>query len=233
MVMIAWDSDTEWSPNAVRVAETREGRRRSVLAPALRHLYRIRRLRRLCRRLCERLEGGPMYSATWRDILKERHGVVVGRYSYGAILSPGVLPRGTVVGDYCSVGDQLIVRRRDHPTDRPVLHPFFYNSALGLLARDTIPQNEHNPLRIGHDVWIGDRVTVLSGCRTIGNGAVIAAGAVVTKDVPPYTIVAGVPARPIRKRLDDGTIRSLEASRWWEQDIAALIEAPPVEGLLG
>ena len=174
-----------------------------------------------------------MQSATWRDILQTYHAVSVGRYSYGAILTPGVLPPATRVGNYCSVGSALIVRRRDHPTDRPFLHPFFYNSALGLLRRDSIPLDRDNPLSVGHDVWIGDRVTILSGCKIIGNGAVIAAGAVVTRDVAPYTIVAGVPARPLRQRFDAALITALETSRWWERDIAALIADPPFPGILG
>lgn len=174
-----------------------------------------------------------MQSLTWRDILRRHHGVEVGRYSYGDILRPGCLPPGTRVGAYCSVGAGLIVRRRDHPVDRPILHPFFYNKALGLLEKDTIPAVEANPLSVGHDVWIGDRVTILGGCRSIGNGAVVAAGAVVTRDVAPYTVVAGVPARSLRPRFDAGRIAEIEASRWWEHDIAALIETPPFDGIFG
>ena len=173
-----------------------------------------------------------MHSATWRRILRTWHGAEVGRYSYGDVLQPGVLPPGSRVAAYCSVGTGLIVRRRDHPLDRPFLHPFFYNSALGLLTCDIIPLDRDNPLTIGNDVWIADRVTVLGGCRRIGNGAVLAAGAVVTKDVPAYAVVGGVPARPIRMRFDPDRIAEIEASRWWERDIATIIEAPPVEGIV-
>ncbi|WP_103336430.1 CatB-related O-acetyltransferase [Pseudotabrizicola formosa] len=174
-----------------------------------------------------------MHSATWRQILHEFHGVQIGRYSYGDILKPGLLPPGTVVGHYCSVGMQLIVRRRNHPLERPFLHPFFYNSRLGLLQQDTIPAIDDNPLTIGHDVWIGDRVLILPGCKTIGNGAVIAAGAVVTRDVPAYAIVAGTPARQIRMRFGPERIAELEASRWWTQSIADLIRMPLVTGIFG
>ncbi len=222
-----------WHPDALARARAAEGRSESRLAPLVRWLYGFRRLRGLGRRLCHRLEGGPMHSATWRRILEERHGVIVGRYSYGAILDPGVLPPGSRVGAYCSVGAGLVVRRRDHPLDRPVLHPFFYNSGLGLLQRDTIPAERDNPLTIGHDVWIGDRVIILGGCRSIGNGAAIAAGAVVTRDVPPYALVAGVPARPLRMRFDEARIAEIEASRWWERSIADLVAAPPFPDLLG
>lgn len=196
-------------------------------------VYKARHLRGLVQRLCNRLEGRLMLSRTWRDILEKYHGVEVGRYSYGDILLPGTLPPGSKVGAYCSIGSGLRVRRRNHPLERPVLHPFFYNSALGLVAKDTIRLVRDNPLKIGHDVWIGDGVTILSGCTTIGNGAVLAAGAIVTKDVPAYTLVKGLPAREAGQRFDAARIAEIEASRWWERDIADIIANPPFEGLYG
>jgi len=221
-----------WRPDAVECARKADARATSIFGNLIHNLYRFRRLRGLCQRLCLRLEGGQMYSATWRRVLQSYHGALIGRYSYGDVLKPGVVPPGSTVGAYCSVGTGLIVRRRDHPLDRPFLHPFFYNSALGLLKQDTIPLDQDNPLNIGHDVWIGDRVTIVGGCRWIGNGAVIAAGAVVTKDVPAYTVVGGVPARNIRTRFDPERIAAIEASRWWERDIARLIATPPVDGVI-
>lgn len=80
---------------------------------------------------------------------------------------------------------------------------------------------------LGNDVWVGYEAVILSGV-TIGDGAIIGTRAVVTKDVPPYTIVGGVPAKPIRKRFDDDTIRTLQALRWWDWDaekIARSIDA--------
>lgn len=68
---------------------------------------------------------------------------------------------------------------------------------------------------MGNDVWIGYEAVILAGV-TIGDGAVIGARAVVTRDVPPYTIVGGVPAKPIRKRFDEDTIARLLALRWWD-----------------
>ena len=68
---------------------------------------------------------------------------------------------------------------------------------------------------IGNDVWIGYEALIMAGVH-IGNGAIIAARAVVTKDVPPYTIVGGVPAKPIRKRFTDDTIQKMEALKWWD-----------------
>ena len=67
---------------------------------------------------------------------------------------------------------------------------------------------------IGHDVWIGQSVTIMGGVK-IGNGAVVASNATVTKDVPPYSIVAGLPARVIKYRFEQEIIRKLQAIRWW------------------
>jgi acetyltransferase-like isoleucine patch superfamily enzyme len=73
---------------------------------------------------------------------------------------------------------------------------------------------EYKPIEIGNDVWIGARVTVVDGVK-IGTGSIIASGAVVTKDVPSYAIVAGVPAKVIRYRLPENDIVFLQQSEWW------------------
>ena len=219
-----------WKADAAARARNAEARRHHPWAGVLARLSAVPRLRERALRLCARLEGGPMFSATLRDVLRDRYGVEIGRYSYGDILRPGLLPPGTRVGAWCSVGSGLIVRRRDHPLDRPSLHPFFYNSGLGFLERDTIPSEQDNPLTIGHDVWIGDRVTILGGCRSIGNGAVLAAGAVVTHDVEAYSVVGGVPARRIRMRFSAEKAARIEESRWWECSLATLVDNPPWPG---
>lgn len=179
-------------------------------------------------RMLKRRGGGELRSSLWRRLLKKQYGVSVGDYSYGPILYRGRLPRGTVVGNWCSVGRDLMVRRRDHPIERVTQHPFFYSGKLGWVETDTIPREDQNPLTIGHDVWIGDRVTILSGCRSIGNGAVLAAGAVVTKDVPPYAIVGGVPAKLLKYRFEPDVQALLEQSRWWELDVATLARVKPM-----
>ena len=73
----------------------------------------------------------------------------------------------------------------------------------------------HGSITIGNDVWIGYEAVILSGV-TIGDGAIIGTRAVVTKDIPPYTIVGGVPAKPIRRRFDEETVARLEELRWWD-----------------
>jgi virginiamycin A acetyltransferase len=213
----------KWRNDAISRAGNAERRSRHSLSWLLIYAYRFRRLRGLVYALCLKLEGGAIWSKSLRAILSRYHDVEIGPYSYGDIMRPGALPEGSTVGAYCSVGAQLIVRRRDHPVDESVLHPFFYNAALGLLEEDAIHPNVANPLKLANDVWIGDRVTILSGCNSIGNGAVVAAGAVVTRNVPAYAVVGGVPARVLKMRLDEQQRAELENSRWWEADIATLI----------
>lgn len=196
-------------------------------------LYPGRRSHGWFLRLMRRWEGGDMRSSQLRRMLRAHDGVTIGDYSYGPILQRGMLPRGTMVGRWCSVGQGLIVRRRDHPIERMTQHPFFYNAKLGLVERDTIQLDEENPLSIGNDVWIGDRVTIVSGCRSVGDGAVIAAGAVVTRDVPAFAIVGGVPARVLRARFPPEIATLVAQSRWWEFDVATVAGwgAVPFEAL--
>jgi virginiamycin A acetyltransferase len=188
-----------------------------------RWLYGFRRFRPRAEQLLKSAEGTQIHADCLRSLLAAR-GISIGRYSYGSILNDGVLARGSEVGRYCSVGRDLIVWRHDHPSDQLSTHPFFYNKRMGIVEADDIPAVEDNPLRIGHDVWIGDRVMILARCRSIGNGAIIGAGAVVTGDVPAYAIMVGVPAKPLRLRFDDATIARIEASQWWLLDVADLID---------
>lgn len=124
----------------------------------------------------------------------------------------------TQIGKFCSIGpDTLIGGLGRHPTDRGSTHPVFYSTLnqCGTSFADKDYFEELDRVSIGHDVWIGARVTVLDGVR-IGNGAVVAAGAVVTADVPSYCIVGGVPARVIKRRLAEHECELLESLAWWD-----------------
>lgn len=176
---------------------------------------RIGPLRSRAIRLICRLEGGQMWSQTFRELLRQHHGVEIGLHSYGSCLWPGRLPKGTHVGNYCSLADGIVALRRNHTIDRVSQHPFFYNSALGLVDPGLIPEYADNPLTIGHDVWIGLNVLITPGCKTIGNGAVLAAGSVVTADVPAYAVVGGVPAKLIRWRFSEPLRTALNDCQWW------------------
>jgi acetyltransferase-like isoleucine patch superfamily enzyme len=178
-------------------------------------------------RMVARLEGGELFSPTLRVLLREHCGVDVGMYSYGACLTPGALPPGTSVGNYCSLAVQVTVLRRNHPVDRISLHPFFFNRESGVIPHDTIAAGTSNPLRIGHDVWIGHDAIITPSCKSIGDSSVVAAGAVVTEDVPPFAIVGGVPARLIRARLPEEFQRIVAETQWWLKPLPELEKFVP------
>lgn len=181
--------------------------------------YRWHGARRLALSMAHRYEGGEMRSGTLRDILRQYHGVDVGAYSYGPCMTPMRFPEDVTIGRYVSVAPNVQVFRRNHPLRHLSLHPYFYNPGMGIV--DTYQVNAE-PLEIGHDVWIGDAAIILPGCRVVGLGAVVAAGAVVTRDVPEFAIVGGNPARVMGTRFTPEVRRQLIRSRWWERPVEEL-----------
>lgn len=123
----------------------------------------------------------------------------------------------TQIGRFCSIADGVKIMGPDHPTDRFTSHLFTYIDREAKIANITPTEyfKLHQPAPIiGNDVWIGEDVTLKTGI-TIGHGAVIAAKSVVTKDVPPYAIVGGIPAKIIRFRFSDEIIQRLLTLEWW------------------
>ncbi len=186
--------------------------------------YACRPLRPTVRWLLRHTEGGMTHSVTLRRIFQRYYNVVVGPFSYGPGLKPGVFGPGCVLGSFCSIAVGLHVLRRNHPTSWISQHPLFFNRQMGLVNHERIPLAESNPLQIGNDVWIGTNVIICAGCRHIGDGAIVAAGAVVTKNVPPYTIVGGSPARPIRKRFPSEVEAAVAASEWWLRPLPEIVQ---------
>lgn len=159
-----------------------------------------------------------------------RHPAIIGAFSY---FGSGGVFQSASIGRYCSVADNVQVGMKQHPTDTLTTSILAWRTGEEALnfethfettrpgwqrALPTIPYHPGGFTMIGNDVWIGCNVYLKDGI-TIGDGAVIGAHAVVTKDVPPYAIVAGTPARVLRYRFDDAMIARLLALEWWNYNI--------------
>ena len=147
----------------------------------------------------------------------------IGAFTY---LVGGVIDDCSSIGRYCSIAAGVRIGEADHPVDWLGTSPFQYDGTrfgwhptaedYEVSAIDAGPSGSfwRSPVVIGNDVWIGAGAVIRRGV-TIHDGAIVGAGAVVVQDVPPYTIVGGVPARPIRTRFDDDVVAELLQLQWW------------------
>jgi virginiamycin A acetyltransferase len=179
-------------------------------------LYAVNRLRGLVLWLLRRLEGNEFHSVTLRTIFSKYWGVEVGLYTHGACFKPWAVDRETTIGRYCSIAGGVHIVNHNHPLSFKGTSGLFFNPALGLSDRWLV---EYNPLDIGNDVWIGANAVVLPEVSRIGDGAVIGAGAVVNRDVPPYAVVLGNPGRVVKYRFPPEVIARLLEEKWWEKDL--------------
>ncbi|MGO3374596.1 CatB-related O-acetyltransferase [Brochothrix thermosphacta] len=164
-----------------------------------------------------------------KTIVEPYSSYLVGKYFFtmGAFSSSAsVLPINSIVGRYSSIAHGVKRIGGNHPTERFTSSMVTYTDYFAAFkdnitdkgkAYPILPNPEKNdlPVIIGNDVWIGQDVSFISTGVTVGDGAVIAAGAMVTKDVPPYAIVGGVPAKVIKYRFDKEIIEKLQELQWW------------------
>ncbi|EPR69959.1 CatB-related O-acetyltransferase [Cyclobacterium qasimii] len=126
----------------------------------------------------------------------------------------------TNIGKFCSISRNVNCGLPSHPTHFISTSPIFFspNNSTGTnwVKGDKLYDDLPSPINIGNDVWIGMNVSITSGIN-IGDGAVIAAHSVVTKDVPPYSIVGGVPAKILKYRFSSDIINQLQKSEWWNK----------------
>lgn len=134
----------------------------------------------------------------------------------------------TSIGRFCSIGPQFLSGLGEHPVSFVSTSPVFFSTRqqCGVSFSEGDCFQEKTPVEIGHDVWIGARVFVRDGVK-IGNGVIVAAGAVVTNDVPAYAIVGGVPAKILRFRFTQEIIARLQSIQWWNWEDSILRRTQP------
>ncbi|TFF18730.1 antibiotic acetyltransferase [Jiella endophytica] len=134
------------------------------------------------------------------------------------------------IGRFCSIAANVRINALAHPMERLTTHKVSYrpNEYFRWLPVDqsVVEARKADAVTIGHDVWIGHGAIVMPGVA-IGNGAVVGAGAVVTHDIPPFTIAAGVPAKPIRERFPPEIAARITALAWWDWPLETLFDAIP------
>ena len=151
------------------------------------------------------------------------------RLGCGCYMQQGACVTNADVGPFCSIAANAVIGLAPHPMGQVSTNPAFYDSRAPLprtFAGNGAVATGIPRTCIGADVWIGHGVLIKAGL-TVGTGAVIGAGSIVTRDVAPYTIVVGNPARPLRRRFDDATCEALLASQWWLLDEARLQALAP------
>ena len=144
---------------------------------------------------------------------------------YASYVSDHSFIKNTVIGRYTCIANEVMTVAGNHPTSFVSIHPAFYSLAQkpSYVKQSKfedfkyLDSEKRISIKIGNDVWIGARVTILEGI-SIGDGAVVATGAIVTKDIPPYAIVGGVPAKVIKYRFNEEIIQKLLKLKWWEKD---------------
>lgn len=191
----------------------------------------VQKVRRVVRRLLLRI-----VSLVRNEVLRahidgaqQLNMLAIGRHTYGLpkIDSYRGSPARVTIGSFCSIApDVTLITGGVHPSDWVALFPLRARWHLDGAYGDGMPSTR-GPIDIGSDVWIGSGSVILSGV-SIGHGAIICAGSVVTRNIPPFAIAGGVPARIIRFRFEASVIQDLLSISWWEWDDDKIRAAVPL-----
>lgn len=148
----------------------------------------------------------------------------VGRYTR---VKPGCVLKNATIGSFCSIANDVMVGLGQHPTHLLSTNSVFYKRGITDRFARPVDYDEEPRTYIGNDVWLGNGAVVMDGVH-IGDGAIVASRAVVTKDVPPYAVVGGVPAKVLKYRFAEDVIAAIEKTRWWDLSEEAMTRALPV-----
>ena len=159
-----------------------------------------------------------------------KRGIKIG---FGSFIYHNALIRdkNSVIGKYCSIAPNVRIGTGQHPLDglstNSMVHRdcFTLDGHFGVAKEHRMDFKQTLPVTVGNDVWIGANVIIMDGI-TIGDGAVIGSGAIVTKDIPPYAVAVGVPAKVIRYRFDQETVERLIKSAWWDRPVEFINSLP-------
>lgn len=149
------------------------------------------------------------------------HQVNLGDYSY---VSYETVVRNTTIGKFCSIGPRCLIGLGKHPSEGFLsTHPYFFakQTPIGISAVEKDVFTAFEKIVIGNDVWVGANVIIMDGIQ-IGDGAIIAAGSVVTKNVAPFSMVKGIPAKHFKYRIEENKQSKILANPWWNQTISEI-----------
>ncbi|MEX9251077.1 CatB-related O-acetyltransferase [Pseudenterobacter timonensis] len=180
--------------------------------------YYVRRLKGLKIGFGAAVVNSKITNKNWIGKNVSLTNTMLGKYTY---ISDESRIRDATIGAFCSIGRNVKIGLGFHPISYISTSPFLYRKSFlgikGFSEKDLFIEQDYRATAIGNDVWIGDNVLVCGGCN-IGDGVVIGAGSIITKDLAPYGIYAGVPAKLIKKRNDKYQLEEGQLESWWNHE---------------